>query len=132
MGKLSSVVLVIIASILITACTGKVSSTDPLQCGKEDEHEGFNTNARECLWQAFNKRNAAEFISTAYTDEGDPITQTVKILASGSIRVIRDASKDKFGEQEIVTYSCQSIQQEKSNRFTIVGCTGGEANQLSI
>ncbi len=108
------------------------------RCGAEvSRHgEGYDANARECIWQAYTARDPAEFSTTRHTIEGDPIRYTVQITPRG-VEVTVD-SKDRFGQQGVFTHTCRALerikQEERPDRFgfALSGCTGGGAERLAV
>lgn len=52
--------------------------------------EGYNHEARECLWQSYIARQPAVFVSTGYTIEGMRYTWTLTVDRDGRVSAQRD------------------------------------------
>jgi len=120
------------------------------QCGKEiNRHgEGYDSAARDCLWQAANDGKPVGFTTTSYTTEGDPITYTIQALGAnhgpGPRFTVLVDSKDKFGKQGQFTYTCKSIgrvsyqqgeltESPKRYGFVLSDCAGtGDGTEVHI
>lgn len=107
-------------------------------CGNEVSRHGsgYDAKARECIWQAYSAHEPAEFSTTRYTIEGDPISYRIQITPEGVVVTVD--SKDRFGQQGVFTHTCQALerikQEEQPDRFgfALSGCTGGGADRLGV
>jgi hypothetical protein len=69
-------------------------------CGEEDVRlsgEGVDAEARTCFVDAWQAGEQAEFVSTYYTVEGDPITQVFRVVSEGRIQLFVDNTRARFG-----------------------------------
>lgn len=107
------------------------------------EHKGYNAGARDCLWQSYQEGKYAEFSTTAPTEEGDPITYRVRVVSANQIEVERYTTKDQFGDQKVVNWTCSSMEMMMPpagktagaiarRSFTFGGCTGGDSAEVHI
>ncbi|HSN97162.1 MAG TPA: hypothetical protein VLS89_02655 [Candidatus Nanopelagicales bacterium] len=107
-------------------------------CGTEElrHGEGYNAAARECLWQAYQDRQPAEFTTTLYTIEGDPISYRVQLTPKAYIVTVD--SKDRYGTQGVMTHKCETFerirQDERPDRFgfALSRCTGGGSDRVGV
>jgi len=86
------------------------------QCGKEvmvtsKPFEGKDAVARDCLWQAYQAGQPAQFTTTAITVEGDPITFHVTVLGPGWLTVMVN-SADRFGAQGSFLHRCGMMERQ--------------------
>ncbi len=86
------------------------------QCGTEIRTrmwpgEGRDATARDCLWQAYQAGQPAQFTTTAITVEGDPITFAVTVVGPGWITIIVN-SADKFGVQGTFQHRCGLMERQ--------------------
>lgn len=116
------------------------------QCGKETNRhgEGYDSKARDCLWQAVSDGKPVEWTTTSYTVEGDPITHTTEARAPnhgpGPRFTVLVDSKDKFGTQGRFEYACKGIQRVEQQyaigqrySFRLSDCTGtGAETEVQI
>lgn len=134
-------------ALLLLACScgsapEKVQSAPPApplkQCGTEvvKRGEGYNAAARECIWQAYKDREPAEFTTTRYTIEGDPITYHVEVTLTGVVVVVD--SKDRYALRGVFRHACRNferIMQEGTDDrfgFALSGCSGGGAERFAV
>lgn len=108
-------------------------SAPPLteRCGYElrgPSGGAVNAAARDCLLRAFAAGRPAQLIATRYTQEGDPITDTITVLGHGSILVLTD-DRDGFGRPGFYTSSCTTLGPvpRTGTGIEITGCTGGRS-----
>jgi hypothetical protein len=91
----------------------QVAERSPLSsCGVEDattQQGPWNTTARTCFWDAYQRGQPAEFISTRLTVEGDPITTTYRVLSAGKVEVFMNTTQDKFGPEGWARFDCQTL-----------------------
>lgn len=125
---------------------GNVPRTGGFPCGAEvinAEHQGYNADARDCLWQSFQGGKYAEFTTTAPTEEGDLITYRVRVVTSNHIEVELDTTKDRLGDQKITKWTCTTMEMIsppsgkiagaiKRRSFAFRGCTGGDSSEVHI
>lgn len=116
------------------------------QCGKETNRhgEGYDSKARDCLWQAVTDGKPVKFTTTSYTTEGDPITYSIQALAPshgpGHRFTVLVDSRDKFGKQGQFNYACKGIQRVEQKyaagqrySFRLSECTGtGDGTEVHI
>lgn len=60
----------------------------------------------------------------AYTTEGDPIIKDVQFNGS-TIKYTLDTTRDGYGQQEVITANCKSIEKletEETTEYQIAGC----------
>ncbi len=136
--KRSLAVLLLLAAVATAGCSAPTAAKD---CGAENQGhgQGYNADVRNCLWLAYLDKQPATFSTTILTTEGDPITTTVTVDARGRVTVVRDTTKDKFGEQKITSYSCQSLERPdidpgpgRRADFIARGCSGGENREIGF
>ncbi|AUX26795.1 hypothetical protein SOCEGT47_073650 [Sorangium cellulosum] len=120
----------------------KVQSAPPApplkQCGTEvvKRGEGYDARARECIWQAYKDREPAEFTTTRYTIEGDPITYHLEVTLTGVVVVVN--SKDRYALQGVFRHACRNLErimQEGSEDrfgFALSACSGGGAERFAV
>ncbi|AKT35974.1 hypothetical protein [Chondromyces crocatus] len=106
-------------------------------CGNEKvEHgEGYDAKARDCIWKAYVDRELAEFKTTHFTIEGDPISYKIQINPNVTVTV---DNQDRYGQKGVSNHTCQAmerIRQEKQPErfgFALSGCTGGGMARLAV
>jgi hypothetical protein len=136
---------VIIPTLLAAGCSSppprlerKKPALELKPCGTEvSRHgQGYNTEGRNCIWQAYLDREPAVFTTTLHTIEGDPIVYKVQVTPRG-VNVTVD-SKDRFGQQGVFTHTCRAFerikQEDRPDRFgfALSGCTGGGTDRLAV
>jgi hypothetical protein len=110
----------------------------PRSCGTETLRldSGYDAAARGCIWDAYKAHDPAQFTTTRYTIEGDPITYTITITRLGIDVVVN--SKDRLGQHGVFKHSCRNferiMQEERKDRFgfALSGCTGGGTDRLAV
>lgn len=126
--------------------TGGISPTGLDTCGHEiidTNHQGYDVASRDCLWNAYSDGVSATFSTTAHTVEGDPITYTVRVIATNLIEVDLDATKDRFGNQNVTKYTCRVMDRHlmpagkirgaiERRVLTFRDCTGGDSAEVHI
>lgn len=140
----------IAASMSSTASFDSADSSTPrtggFPCGAEvinAEYQGYNADARDCLWQSYQGGKYAEFTTTAPAEEGNPITYRVRVVSSNQIDVELDTTKDRLGDQRITKWTCSTMEMIsipsgkiagaiERRSFTFRGCTGGDSSEVHI
>ncbi|HZM83268.1 MAG TPA: hypothetical protein VFC19_46740 [Candidatus Limnocylindrales bacterium] len=72
-----------------------------LQQGK-----GLAEEAMRCFIDAAAQGRPARLMESRLTVEGDPIISLYRVKAGGGIEVIRDTTRDRYGNHGIVTETC--------------------------
>jgi hypothetical protein len=99
-------------------------------CGSEmNVHgKGYNLEARNCLWEAYQNAKTASLAITIHTVEGDPIKYLIDVHNKDDIDVTID-SHDHFGPHGVRHTKCGSITKFLSPQgrfgFTFQGCKDG-------
>ena len=85
--------------------------TELPSCGAEEVTAGRppNTEARECLLDAWRESRGAEMVSERATVEGDPITTIYRALPDGTMEMFVDMTRDRFGSGEWARLSCAGL-----------------------
>jgi hypothetical protein len=80
-------------------------------CGSETVRATADANldGRNCLWAAYLARRPAEFITTQWTIEGDPITSVYRILADGAVEVFIDSTHDAWSSRSWLRLACEEF-----------------------
>ena len=80
-------------------------------CGSETVHgpSDANIDGRQCLWDSYLGKQPAEFITTQWTVEGDPITSVYRILPDGAIEVFIDSTHDAWSSKSWLHLACQEL-----------------------
>jgi hypothetical protein len=81
-------------------------------CGVEtigEEWRGVDTDARQCLLDAWQDGRGAELISTHPTREGDPVTDYLRVHENGTIEVFIDATQDTVGTDDWSRQTCERL-----------------------
>ncbi|HYU50934.1 MAG TPA: hypothetical protein VEO91_13515 [Candidatus Limnocylindria bacterium] len=89
-----------------------MASREPLPfCGQEPSSSGidFNLPARQCFWDAYQRRRPAEFITTKSTIEGDPVTMIYRVRRDGRIEVFVDATQDQYSARLWSRLDCPTL-----------------------
>jgi hypothetical protein len=131
--------------LLLAACSGapdkkpSAPQTPALKpCGVEvnKRNTGYDAAARECIWQSYKSREPAEFTTTRYTIEGDPITYRIEIAPLGVVVVVD--SRDRYGHKGVFRHTCRNferIMQDGSKErfgFALSGCSGSGTERLAV
>ncbi|MCC6557627.1 MAG: hypothetical protein IT372_32135 [Polyangiaceae bacterium] len=134
-----------VAVILLAACSEPPPAKykppappGPRSCGEEiaKKVDDYNAMGRSCIWEAYKARDPAQFTTTRYTIEGDPITYTITVTRKG-VDVVVD-SKDRLGQQGVFRHTCRTFEQifQDGNKgrfgFALTGCTGGGAQRVAV
>jgi hypothetical protein len=70
----------------------------------------WNEKARRCFWDAYQKAQPAEFVTTRLTTEGDPVTTIYRVLGPGRVEVFVDGTQDKFSATRAwIRLDCQTL-----------------------
>lgn len=121
-------------ALILTACAAPVPSaspTTPLRtapafegaplavrerlplpfCGEETarQNQGFDIEGRRCMWGAYQQRQPAEFISTQWSIEGDPLTWIYRVLPSGAVEVFIDSTQDQWSARTWLHLACPGL-----------------------
>lgn len=80
-------------------------------CGSETVRAAADANidGRNCLWSSYLGRQPAEFISSQWTIEGDPITFVYRILPDGAIEVFIDSTHDAWSAKTWLHLACPEL-----------------------
>lgn len=80
-------------------------------CGEERVRGGADANVagRRCLWSAYQERRPAEFVSTLWSIEGDPITWIYRILPGGAVEVFIDSTQDTWSAKTWIRLACPGL-----------------------
>ena len=80
-------------------------------CGQERVRLGVDANVagRHCLWSAYQERRPAEFITTQWSIEGDPLTWIYRILPGGSVEVFIDSTQDTWSNRTWLHLACPGL-----------------------
>ena len=80
-------------------------------CGEERVRLGGDGNVagRRCLWSAYQERRPAEFITTQWSIEGDPITSIYRILPGGAVEVFIDSTQDAWSAKTWLRLACPGL-----------------------
>jgi hypothetical protein len=84
--------------------------------------QGLSETAMACVVDAAKARRPARLEETRPTIEGDPIFTTYVVRADGTVEVIRDTSKDKFGANSITKEICTGPVADRG-MLTFADCT---------
>lgn len=68
-----------------------------------------NSQARECLYDAWRESRAAEMISERRSVEGDPITTIYRVLPDGTVEVFVDMTRDRYGSGTWERLACSEL-----------------------
>ena len=81
-------------------------------CGAETVHDArteANVAGRRCLWTAYQDHQPAEFITTQWTIEGDPITSIYRVLPGGAVEVFIDSTQDVWSAKTWLHLACPDL-----------------------
>jgi hypothetical protein len=80
-------------------------------CGEERSQgdAGANIPGRRCLWAAYLEHRPAEFITTRWSIEGDPITSIYRILPNGAVEVFIDSTQDTWSAKTWLHLACPGL-----------------------
>jgi hypothetical protein len=81
-------------------------------CGAETVHDArteANVDGRQCLWAAYQNHQAAEFITTQWTIEGDPLTWIYRVLPGGAVEVFIDSTQDAWSAKTWLHLACREL-----------------------
>jgi hypothetical protein len=116
----------LIAFGLVTAGCGLIAVDDPTfanaplavreraplpGCGAETVRAvaDANVDARRCLWSAYQGHRPAEFVTTRWSIEGDPITWIYRILPGGAVEVFIDSTRDAWSAKTWLHLACPGL-----------------------
>ena len=134
-------VIVAAAALILASCaampaapgsvppTATVASTE-IACGVEDFGfgSGYDAAARECLWQAYQRRSAATFTTTHRTHEGAPLIYRASV--AGSVVEVVFESRTGDANAGVFSYRCSGLERRTVNdvtsrtTFAATGCSG--------
>ena len=95
--------------------------------------------ARECVWDAYSRGASVRWSVRSYTDEGDPIPETLRFDSVLGVVTTRDMSADKFSnsaDRRIWTWRCMTmtkmawITDASRYSFKLSNCTGDGATTV--
>ena len=80
-------------------------------CGEERVRTGVDPNVagRRCLWSAYRERRPAEFVTTQWSIEGDPITYVYRVLPGGAVEVFIDSTQDVWSARTWLHLACPGL-----------------------
>ena len=80
-------------------------------CGSETVRAPADANidGRNCLWASYVDKRPAEFVTTQWTIEGDPITSVYRILPDGAIEVFIDSTHDAWSSKSWLHLACHEL-----------------------
>jgi hypothetical protein len=80
-------------------------------CGAERVHAAADANVdgRRCLWSAYQEHRPAEFVTTRWSIEGDPITWIYRILPGGAVEVFVDSTQDTWSAKTWLRLACPGL-----------------------
>ncbi|HEX5823407.1 MAG TPA: hypothetical protein VFY18_03015 [Candidatus Limnocylindrales bacterium] len=80
-------------------------------CGEEAVRgDGVvNLAGRRCLWTAYLEHRPAEFVTTQWSVEGDPITSIYRVLPGGSVEVFIDSTQDVWSARTWLRLACPGL-----------------------
>lgn len=146
----------IAAAAVVAGCSGGMMATGgtvadpasraagPFSCGTEvidADHQGYRADLRDCLWESCRAGKPAEFVTTAHTVEGDPITYRVRMVSSSQIEVELDTTQDRFGDGQVVRWTCSGAEMSEFPAGKTVGgidrqsftfSAGGDSDEVHI
>lgn len=121
-------------AIVCVALLVRASSQELPNCGTTVLTHGKRKNpeARQRFMQAYQSGRPARWEQIAYTTEGDPIAYRLFYGGKGALlRVVIDRTKDKFGNEGIVEYRCETLHKEDS-RLQLTGCTSSRKDEATL
>jgi hypothetical protein len=86
------------------------------------ERTPMNVEARQCLYDAWQNRAGAEFVSVTQTTEGDLVTTIYQATGAPEITVFEDATQDQFGSGAWTTYACGGMTIGEDGTFQFASC----------
>jgi hypothetical protein len=90
-----------------------VTDREPLEsCGTEDVGQGgvgMDVGARRCLLAAYEAGEGAELVTTQPSVEGDPITRIIRVHPDGTVEILYDATKDRYGSGSWQLLRCDRL-----------------------
>jgi hypothetical protein len=88
------------ALLILAACGSPAATFSGVDCGTSSEGSvGYDSQARECVWNAYSSGTAVRWSVRSQTIEGDPTPQTLRFDTVLGVVVTRDMSADKFSNQ---------------------------------
>ena len=114
------------------AAPGGSTSLSDNDCGRYESLNQPPTPEQEamnrCLLGAFESGRPASLQVTLATVEGDPITHYFSVTEPGTVQVIVDGTKDKFGDGNWRASTCTGLT-EARGRLSWTGCTETEVSK---
>lgn len=127
--RISLIIFIVVIGAVIAGCgSGKGTAGAPPKISSPHTQPGSN-EIKETHAMLENIDRLNQFVMnvqtgkedrvrlTRYTIEGDPIFHDLT-YHDGKLTIIRDTTKDKFGQGEIITYVCKGIQKQESETET--------------
>lgn len=80
-------------------------------CGWETVRSDGDANVpgRRCLWSAYQEHRPAEFVTTQWSIEGDPITSIYRVLPGGAVEVFIDSTHDAWSARTWLHLACPDL-----------------------
>ncbi len=106
-------------------------------CGHEQRKgiQPADSALRKCIYEAFQKGEAAKLAVTRTTTEGDPITVTIE-TGAGQVLVTVDSTQDKFGDKSVTKHTCTALVKGAAgsgpDELQATGCSNASAPTISI
>lgn len=69
--------------------------------------------AQECLREAFASGEPAELEVTHRTEEGDPVTDILRVVGEGEVEVLMDHRQDEFGSMDFGHMVCTELHEQE-------------------
>lgn len=69
--------------------------------------------ANQCLLEAFESGEPAELQVALMTDEGDPIIETYRVIATGEVEMMVDTRQDDFGSKGFYYAVCTDLYENR-------------------
>lgn len=68
---------------------------------------------QECLLDAFESGEPAELEVTQLTEEGDPVTDILRVIGEGEIEVLMDRRQDEFNSMDFGHMVCTELHEQE-------------------
>ncbi|WP_284037230.1 DUF4362 domain-containing protein [Neobacillus sp. 114] len=135
---LNRTVLFLLICLLLSGCQSTSAPPTKVKPGKNDvveTHGGLENFRRLDQFVKHvqnNKKDKVRLIR--YTIEGDPIFHDLAYDGS-NLKFTLDTTEDKFGQGEVTTTTCESIQKQESEtetKYMLTGCPQQDMNELLV
>ncbi|MBU8917767.1 DUF4362 domain-containing protein [Bacillus sp. FJAT-29953] len=135
---LNRTVLFLLICLLLSGCQSTSAPPTKVKPGKNDvveTHGGLENFRRLDQFVKHvqnNKKDKVRLIR--YTIEGDPIFHDLAYDGS-NLKFTLDTAEDKFGQGEVTTTTCESIQKQESEtetKYMLTGCPQQDMNELLV